>query len=353
MILFLLQCEEQVDTEEFQAYLERLPEIGISDRIMLNHENSTFYSPLSLTVDDSGQAVVVDHSNWSLHLINSSGEIQASSGGFGSGPGEFQIINGLEIGNENTVDVLDKKQNRLSTYDITSGRFELVETISLPDYSPYRIESFHRSDSAGLLGVFRLPVRADTLNNPYLVFRLNADLNQKEKLFEMPGSDKIKMGDHYDDDELGFITKWHMNDEMFYYSNSQSLSWTSIQLENLEHTKDKISNVPENLNTREAQKYITDRLRPIIQVYPEFADAIKKRTNLTYFTEFLVDSDAVYYTVSTFGDGPWTILKIDRETREMSRLEVPPSFVLYGILENTLYGIVHDELQVMLITTQS
>ena len=61
----------------------------------------------------------------------------------------------------------------------------------------------------------------------------------------------------------------------------------------------------------------------------------------------------MYYTVATFGEGPWTILKIDKETKEMSKLEVPPSFVLYGVHENTLYGIVHDELTVKLITMQN
>lgn len=304
LILFLLQCEEQVEGEGFQAYIENRPEIRTSHRIMLNSENSALLKPLSLVVDDSGQAIIIDHSNWSLHLINGSGEVQSSAGGLGSGPGEFRLINGLEIGMENSVDVLDKRQNRLTTFDFSGGRFELVGTMSLPDYSPYRIESIHRSDSTGYVSVFRFPLREGVSQNPFQVYRLNSVLEKTDKLFEMPGSEKIKMGDHYDDDELGFITKWHVNDEMFYYSNSQSLSWTSVQLNNLKKTDHTISGVPENLKTPEAQEYITDRLRPLIQVNPEFEDAIKEKTNLTYFSKFLAGSDAVYYSVSTFGDGP-------------------------------------------------
>lgn len=135
MTLFLLQCENQVEGEGFYAYLENLPETGISDSILLNQENSELYKPHSLAVDDSGQAIIIDGTAWSLHLINGSGEVQSSAGGLGSGPGEFRIINGLEIGMGNSVDVLDNRQNRLTNFDFSGGCFELVGTMSLPDYS--------------------------------------------------------------------------------------------------------------------------------------------------------------------------------------------------------------------------
>ncbi len=349
LLILLVNCQNGGNDNGFEAYLANLQNIEISSIQILDIEGHSIYSPHNLSVTDNGKIIVVDSSNWSLHLLDEDGNKISQAGGLGNGPGEFQVINSLIIGADDRILVLDKRLNRLTEYEIAGNNLVLKGTLQLPNYSPNRVEMIAFINNYEYVGIFRERGRDVLRVTPWKFIDLDKDLEISSELFFLPGNESIQLNGVVHDDDLGFQTKWHLYNETFIYSNSSTLSWTNVDLKTLDKDSVLIKGVPSFEKTKEEEEYIMDRMRPIIQGYPEFAEVIEERNILPFFFNIVVDSTHLYFTVLTYTDQEDVILQVDKSTHEIKRINVPNMFVLYGVYDNQLFGIDFDESEVVLI----
>jgi len=349
LFMVLVNCQNGGNDNGFEAYLANLQNIENSSIQILDTGGHSIYSPHILSVTDNGNLIVVDSSNWSLHLLDKDGNKKSEAGGMGNGPGEFQVINSLFIGADDRVLVLDKSLNRLTEYEIAGNSFVLKRTSQLPDYSPNRVETITFSDSYEYVGIFRERSQNEVSITPWTFIDLDNDLEISNELFSFPGNEVIQLNGVVHDDELGFQTKWHLYDETFTYSNSSTLSWTNVDLKSLDKDSVLIKGVPAYEKTKDEEEYIMDRMRLIIQAYPAFADVIRERKVLPYFFNVIKDSTHLYYSTLNFTGNDGTILQIDKSTHGLKSLNVPEMFVLHGVHENQLFGIDFNELEIVII----
>jgi sugar lactone lactonase YvrE len=91
------------------------------DGKLLETFEGSFKSPDDLVFTSKGEIIVADTGNGRLARLNAKGEVVASWGKKGKGPGEFATAHGLAIDNQDHVYVADRGNNRVQVFD-TSGK---------------------------------------------------------------------------------------------------------------------------------------------------------------------------------------------------------------------------------------
>lgn len=349
MTTIFINCQNDIDGHEFTSFLADLEYLQTFNIQEFEPEHTSVYKPFKLTVNDSGEMIVIDHSDWSLHLFDRDGNKRSKAGGLGNGPGEFQGINSLVYGIDDRVLVLDKKLKRLTEYDINHDDLVLKRIVQLPNYSPNDVEMINFIENYGYVGIFKEKRReADTII-PWKFVDLDDDLGISKKLFSFPGNETIQIGGFAHEHDIGFKTDWDFHEDTFIYSNSSTFSWTSVDMETLKKDSVTVSGVPLFEKSKKQEEYMLNRLRPIVQAYPEFAEVIEERKILPYFNNIVVDSTHLYFSILNFTDDEETILQVDNSTREIKRINVPNLFVLYGVYGNQLHGIDFNESKIVVI----
>jgi hypothetical protein len=72
-----------------------------------------FYKPFDISLDSDGNVYVADSGNNRIQKYSPEGELLASYGRKGQGPGEFQIMGGIAVDNQGQMYVTDRSTNRL------------------------------------------------------------------------------------------------------------------------------------------------------------------------------------------------------------------------------------------------
>lgn len=340
-----LNCEPEYgngNQNEFQQFIENTEEKQLKTASFISDNQSNINGYLRLVVDNLDQVIVVDDSNWTIHLLNQKGEQITSVGGKGRGPGEFMVINDLSITSENILYILDKQSHKIATYLIDKNTITHQQDYPLPDYSPLSLVSLEKTNSQGLIGVFRELRREPGESSNLQVSRLNSEFEIEENLFEMPGNETIQLrGIAAVDSPFGFRTYWHIYDDYFFYSHSNELAFTSVNLESLESKKVYLSDgMPEHTMTDELREFLVEHFGMMIRTYPETEEAINVKENLPYFRNFIMVDGYAFFDV--FPDNPeYTyVLAYNRQTGDVFTIKVPLWHSASGFLDNTLIGIV-------------
>lgn len=77
----------------------------------------------SVAVDGNGRVYVADGQAMEVRVFGPNGTFLHALGGQGEGPGEFEALDGLELGPEGTLYVRDPRLSRLSLFDRDTGEF--------------------------------------------------------------------------------------------------------------------------------------------------------------------------------------------------------------------------------------
>lgn len=345
IIFFAVSCGEKNQLENdnpFSSFLNNLEYIEPRESLMIDEVTSSVYGPLRLAVDNFGRPVVVDHSNWSLHLLDVDGEPISTAGGIGRGPGEFAGINYLGIGPDQKLYVLDKKLKRVTVYSILDDSLNFETVLSLPDFSPYTIETFHFSENTGYVGVFTTLRRKLGEPAPFHIYQLNENLTLNQELFQIPGNETIEMMGVVQDNEFGFNTHWKMSNDQFHYAHSDNFSFYSVDMGDLMEEENTASGIPARENDSEAQEFLTDHLRPLTQAYPSMEEEILEREDIPYFSGFTTSNEYTYFTIFNVSTDPGIVLQMNNETQALKAIRVPSRFQMYAVHENKIYGIDHS-----------
>ncbi|MDZ7773032.1 MAG: 6-bladed beta-propeller [Balneolaceae bacterium] len=339
--LIAISCSNDPDKNEhsFDQFISEVEEIILQDSTRIETSTTNVYSPLDLTMDGEGRMVVVDASNWTLNLMELNGALLDSIGGSGGGPNEFFAINQIHIGRDNRLHVYDGRSGVVSIYSILEGGFEPEREIRLPDYDSRNLNALYETDD-GYLGVFKSVQIASGENNDIEVYRLDDDFHLQRHQFDMPGSDTFESNGVRRENPLGASTIWKMKDVQFYYSNSATLSITTVNTQNGSSEEFNLSGYPKPMAGEEEINFLKSVIQGSNVQDPE---VLAEGMELPFFINFIPSEDHFYYTLFTANKNYGIILRVDRHSKKMGKILVPPLFNIYEIHENHLVGIDHTD----------
>jgi DNA-binding beta-propeller fold protein YncE len=93
-----------------------------------------FHIPSKVTVSPAGEIFVSDgYGNARVHRFSPEGALLASWGEPGGGAGEFRIVHGVGVDENNRVYVADRENDRVQIFDVKGGLLDIWTDIKRPD----------------------------------------------------------------------------------------------------------------------------------------------------------------------------------------------------------------------------
>lgn len=302
LIFIFSSCSSNYDTG-YGKFIDNLDPITIEEQIRINFERPDLpiYNPHKLVANDEN-LIVVDSENWTLHLMDLQGDILASTGSIGQGPNEYQAINQIYISENNQLYLYDSPSNRITNQSITNSNFNLKSEISIPNYDSLRLEGIYPANSA-YFGVLKQSNFGGNRQSGYEVYRLGEDLQLQNHLFSMPGSETYTSQQGFErENPLGRKTIWGVAGGKFYYSTTDDLSVTSVNIESGDTMVYDFSEVPKPVKGEEEIEAIESRLR--VQENSEISQLIREGSDLPYFINFTPTK--IIFTIPCLGQAPQT-----------------------------------------------
>ena len=89
----------------------------------IKHAGPPFHFPTNVAVGPNGEVFIADgYGNARIHKFTAAGELLASWGEPGSGPGQFHVPHGIAVDSQGVVYVADRENDRLQRFD-AAGNF--------------------------------------------------------------------------------------------------------------------------------------------------------------------------------------------------------------------------------------
>lgn len=119
----------------------------------IQRSSGPFYFPTNVALSSSGDLYVSDgYGNARIHRFAADGQLLASWGSPGSGPGEFRIPHGIAISPDDRVFVADRENDRIQIFDLHGKLLDIWTNMARPCQVAF--------DAAGNLYVAELGYRA-------------------------------------------------------------------------------------------------------------------------------------------------------------------------------------------------
>jgi len=100
-------------------------------RLELVRKFGQFYKPFDISLDSNGNVYVADSGNHRIQKYSPDGELLASYGRKGQGPGEFQIMGGIAVDNQGQMYVTDRSTNRLKVLSSEGNEIKNIATMKI------------------------------------------------------------------------------------------------------------------------------------------------------------------------------------------------------------------------------
>jgi len=334
---------------DFEAYINSLPLVEISKVESFNKSLSqNINSPLRLSINQNGKMIVIDDSNWSLHMLTASGKIINSIGGIGNGPAEFLQINKIFVDNNERLYAYDAKLKRITKFDLTEEGFEFINVVNLPEYKSLHLKSLYINENRRI-GVFNKHFNRSTENNKKVFYRLKNNFELDTKITSIPGNEKIMVRNYKYDNPLGKMTFWDIESDVLYYAHNKAFTVHSFNLRNKQKQTLEFTNEPVFKSTPETQSYLKEFFSPLQRVYPNFDQLMEETESLPLFIWFKVHKDNVYFSLFNPSKKKGRLLRMNLQSGKLYTIKVPKRFILYDVYENKLFGINHETNKVAVI----
>jgi hypothetical protein len=334
--------------------LNELPLKQIEKFNYLDAENDHVINPHSMVIDRWGQMIIVDHTVWNINLFSEDGKYRTTVGGEGRGPGEYSGINFMSLSDDNSLYVLDKSLQRVTSYQVKKGNLELLETFQLPNYMPLTMEYFYKSPSLGYVGIFRNFERVlnkEGMNDTFKLYNLNDNFNTEEIITEFPGNETLKVDSFTDDNYFGITTNMQFSpvEDAIFYSQTDELVYHGYFLNSNKEVSGQATDYPDYQVTEFENEYISETKEFLFDMYPKIREDFESRRQLPYFSSMYITNENIFWGVFYSGWDVLHILGMNRQTEELFTIKIPSvydesnGFVIFGAYENNVYGIEYSD----------
>lgn len=293
------------------------------------------------TLKNTGHIVVIDDADKSIALINEQGKLLSEAGGEGRGPGEFQNIAQLHIGNEGRIYLLDMLAFRITVYEVADGKLEYIEALPYknpPNHSLHRIYV----TSSGIYGVFNETKGFQTADNRFLLYRLDENFAPAEQLLKMPGHERQRVA--YSDFKLYMPnvllrqTLWDVEGEWFYYLSSYE---PVIHKYHVETGKSEEISVHPISGERVRHDYHISFLKERFgnEEYKEQWDIVEEQDRLPLFSGFWVEGGKILLRMFYPTEDEGMMIFMDMDSEAVSYFNAPHELSQLTIRDKKIYGI--------------
>lgn len=350
-IVFLSCSEEDYSAEaagEIPSYSvdnlkSTLPELTVKSKGVFDPQG--FISPYYIEPLQEGRYIAVnDRLEQMIHLFDEMGTQLVSVGGEGRGPGEFMGAMNLHAGRDNDLYVLDVPHHKITRFKLRDEELIYDTTYSV-NHEPGSLLRKIYVTPWGNFGVIRSIVEYSSGEEVYYLYKLDASFNQAERLFEMPGNEKMSLSEwSHIDHIVGQKTFWDLDGEWFYYITSHSATINRYNLRTGEISVDTFFDLAEREITPENREHLMELASNIVTRFPSLRKTIESVTVLPIFSELVVYDNILYLTIFNLAKDERTeIIRINKETGNIHYIDV--SLKLWRIQAGNgfLYGIENRE----------
>lgn len=342
--LLLLSCVRERDTpaetadsfiQEIQSSLTEAREVSIT-----HLDSPSVIRPLRFTaVPDSEYLISVDMADWTIVLLNRTGEELDRIGGSGRGPGEFGRMGRLHIGHDRRLYLLDSMLRRMTVFEIVQGELQYADTIPYDDTEHLNLRSIYVTE-IGNFGVFHRMDDYETWDHSYHLYQLDARYQIESHLLEMPGDENVQIADYYYiHHPLGKKTFWDLDGEQFYYVSSDHSDVHTLNLITGEEEVKTYFHFDDRLNSPDMTADIKEWLDLLVNQYPAIGRAIEESHTIPLFSDFAVRDGLLVFQVYSAGGPEGHLLLADTQTGRAGYITVSPLFFRLSPVDETIYGI--------------
>ncbi|NBC65443.1 MAG: 6-bladed beta-propeller [Bacteroidetes bacterium] len=330
--------DESANPDSYVNFLSmQIPEAGTAGIRVI--ETPSVYNPGSALRWSDRFLVIANAARNSLELLRIDGTFISSAGGRGRGPGEFEVINQLHRGSDDHLYVLDRIQSRISKFRVQDGELlyirsfspevpdqNLIEEIVVTDAGPYVLYNHTDDYSSG--------------ENSYHFYKTDEQFNPVEFLFEIEGSEKIRMGRAgHIDHPLARQSLWAIDENYFYTLNSHHTAWKKRDLRSSEADTFTILNDTVRPNSENSITYLEQRMEPVINAVPAVGEAIHETEELPLHHSFFIEGNWAIITGFYAGGTKNGVIIHSLETKKTVYADVPPHFFPFSFDGDALFGI--------------
>jgi len=347
LILFASSCQESADGGEnsVDPFVEHVR--SSTDKLEIEQQSlidsPTLFNPLLiLAIDQTDYIVTADYADKSIKVVDRTGALLSETGGEGRGPGEYALINQLEGGPDGEIYLLDKRLNRIHSYNLDdeTGELTLRETTPYKHEANNNISSLHVTEF-GRFAVFSRLTNYETWENSFYLYRLDENYRPADLLLELPGNDKIPVREDdmgKMDNFLGSLTLWDLDGEWFYYTTSKETDIYAYNLISGEQDTLTAINFEERTNTDAQREYLTTTYDRLIESSPSVETAINETETLPYFDSITAHDGKIILRLFDAGSNTGLLIHYNTDTDEVSHIKVPTCYLRISYSGNTLFG---------------
>ncbi|MBR9917316.1 6-bladed beta-propeller [bacterium] len=304
-------------------------------------ENSIF----RLKVASNGNIVYVDDKKWKIFLIDKEGFVLDSIGGKGGGPGEFALINTFRLYRQsNTIQVFDKGLQRVSYFELTPDKINLLRVTKLPNFKEYLYLQDLYTYKQQNFGVFKNYENSGNSSfRNVMVYLLNDSLEISKKLIDLKGNELIKLRNkRFMEIPLGYSVHWAFEDSLLYMSSSKTSEIITYNLDNFYSETQQFESLKRiKIDSSIVNYFLTEF--DYLYDDQEMLFNLKNREFIPAYYDFKAEGSKLYFVVFNYGLQKQEILMIDLQTKEVKRISSLNIFDIQDIKRGVIYGIYRDD----------
>lgn len=273
IILFLLFSCTGESTEEiendFIAYIHNINEAKSSQNVVI--QDSILQVVMHLFTTNSDRIIVIEGQSWNLRLKDRDGNRIAITGGYGRGPGEFELINHAYLSDDDVLHILDLRLMRITKYSFQGDEPELISVTNLPNYE-MRIEKVYPLSEGNYVGIFRKNLRRTAGSFEKVVYKLDENFIKKEVMGSFFGGNMVFNGETYTEDELVAKSVWYFHNDQLYYARSDDFSIIRISDDeeiNLIGLDSPLYSIPKFQNDEYIKNNLGDHFEYVFSILPD------------------------------------------------------------------------------------
>lgn len=303
-----------------------------------------------IAIDSSGNVIIVNSLDWSLNLIDEKNNLLDTFGRIGNGPGEFSLINSVSVDKKtNELLVFDTRSKRVTICKIDEEKFKLTDTFTLPNYENLSMADIMRFKD-GYIGVFvsfseyvtSINNKETPINNFYFHY-LDKNFEIGDRFLEVSGHELIKNNTDYIDNPFGRRTYWYWTEPILYYSSSDSLTFSRLDLEKQITQVFSYDSLSKTKIDKELIAYLLKEKESLFRFIPKLNDYLESKSEIeSYFYTFITDKKFIYIGLNNYSNDEGSILQYNTETNRMKLISIPANFYLQDVFKNKLFGILKD-----------
>ncbi len=347
-LVYKVLSKRDLDIEVGRERMELKQEVEIS--------SDEFGYIADIQVDSRGRIYICDGMNNIIHLYDGDGKSLRKIGKAGEGPGEFKMLNGIIIGENDTVYAIDSMLRRITIFapDKFDKPVAVIKIQTPSNLSVYPTTPFFLQKNGDFLLTYREYYTTVDYMKPKYMYLFQVDRNGQtgqNPLLKVPAPQVLIFGEGGSFSLIGGIpfgekTIWRSDSKgNIYFANSSVLGINSLgfdgEQKNLFSYKvDKIKITKKKwlkLFRGDENKYL--KLNKSLTPVPKFLPVIG---------DFIVDSKGRFWIVRDIGkdDYDYICMVFDDKGSKISQFDIPDNVSFKLCSGNYVYAVKKDELDV-------